>query len=315
MTMMRVISCAAIALAGATTSAPAEAQCSVPALNNSLALSATYSHTSSLNANFRAIASPESRPNTNTSEDTQLEFMYCHDANIADLWGHYTMAEGDWNNNRGFSDPCNEQLMLARTFVGLAVLNYSSPTPPSNWDDMSGNALRWAGNYAAANIDELDGVCSWNGACSPGSCTWATTRTGGIFVDEWTRVYKGFVYQLTPYYRAATIFHESRHAGGKPHDGNDGANPCPAASSSCDEGFSDGTQAHANSYETWFAQWYLFESVNSTTTQKRSAQRSTNWNLSNRFDNTAGFIMQANSARQTCASAAVCNTTTPATII
>ena len=301
-------------LAGVLAPARADAACSIPTLDNSLALSSSYSHSSAFAGNFQATASPQTRPNTNTSEDTQLEFLYCAQANIDDLWEHYNMDEGDWDDGRGFDDACNEQKMLARTFVGLAVLNYSSPTPASTWDDMSGNALRWGGNYAAANIDELDGVCSWNGACSPGSCTWALTQTGGIFVDEWTRVYKGFVYQQSPFYRAATILHESRHAGGQSHDGNDGANACPAGGS-CDESYTDASSARANSYETWFAQWYLFEAVNSTTTQRRSAQRSANWNLSNRFDTAPGFVMRADSSRQSCASNAACNTTTPSTVI
>jgi hypothetical protein len=312
MAMTKLGLCAVIALAGVAVSASADAACSVPPLDNSLVLSSTYSHASSYDGNFRA--SDAGRPNTNTSEDTQLQPLYCGLDTFGDLWDHYNFDEENWNDNRGVSDGCNPQLMLGRTMAGLAVLNFSSPTPATNWDDMSGNALRWGGNFAAANIDELDGVCSF-----PADGTWATTHTGGIFVDEWTRLYKGFAYQLTPYYRAGTIIHEARQAHGESHDGNDGGNACPAMRGSCDEDYSDTSSARANSYESWFAQWYLFESVNSTTTQKRSAQRTNNWNLSNRFDNRPGFVMQANSARQTCNAASAgnraCRTAVPNTVI
>lgn len=122
--------------------------------------------------------------------------------------------------------------------------------------------------------------------------------SGGIFVDEWTRIYKGLVYQLTPYYRAASILHEARHAGGAGHNGNDGSNACASGGNSCDENYSDDAlTGSANSYESWFAQWFLFEGTYTTTTQKRSAQRSVNWNLTNRFDNNPAFIFNANGYR------------------
>jgi hypothetical protein len=251
----------------------AQAACSVPS-----------SVSVSLNGNGWFDVSPN-RPSTSASEDNFYASAICDEGFSDEVWSHYNMDKSNWDDGRGYDNYCDTTRMLGRTYAGLWVLNWSAPSPATTWDDFSGNALKWGGNYAAREMDELDGTCSW-----PSS--WGKTTHGGIFVDEKTEVYKGFVYELTPAGRARTLIHEARHADGEDsasHDGNDGSNACPAGGSSCDENYSSTWSGRANSIEAWYASWYWSTAINTTTLQRNSIRDMGNWNLDNRFDNDPGW--------------------------
>lgn len=99
----------AVAGTALTYSPDADAACSVPTLDNSLTISSTYSHSNARKGNFLATESPQTRPNTNTSEDTQIEPRYC-DEDIGDqLWNRYHFDKDDWDDGRGWDNACDER--------------------------------------------------------------------------------------------------------------------------------------------------------------------------------------------------------------
>jgi hypothetical protein len=224
------------------------------------------------------------RPLEAWSDDTSFASGICNGAFSSSVWDHFAMDEGDWNDGRGFDNYCDITKMLGKTYIAYWVILYSSPTPPPTWDDMSGNALRWAAPYSSNNIDEVDGACSWG--------LYGETRYGTL-VDNWTRFFLDFAYMETPAVRASTVVHEARHANGwsdASHDGNDsggagGTHKCNAGGSSCDEAYSNSASAgRANSYQSWYFQHYSASAVNSNQWERDWARLRGNWALDNRFD-------------------------------
>jgi len=132
----------------------------------------------------------------------------------------------------GFNSACNLNLPLGRTFNAIHLLHTASTAPPTSYTDMSGDILRWGGNYAMREIPKLKASCSTSAV--------ASTAAKILKKKRHVTVMRPFYYNYSTATRAATIIHETRHTERCRHNGNDGSNQCPAKSSSCDESMYDG---------------------------------------------------------------------------
>ena len=266
-----LLATAAVSLA----SADAEAVCGLP--------SAVWTYP---NGTTGVYQTPQSqRASEAATGDDFYDQWICDAGFSSEHWSRYAMDKEDWDNGRGYDNYCNVTRMLGRTYIAYWVLDWSSPTPATTWDDFSGNALKWAGNYSAREIDELDGVCAWG---KFGYTKW------GALIDNYTEVWLDFAYNLPAASRATTILHEARHAdgwGSAEHNGNDTDDgpPCLARDTGCDEIYSDTWSGRANSIQLWFMTWYNAQAVNTTTFQKNWMRVRGNWILDNRFDTDPGW--------------------------
>jgi len=215
--------------------------------------------------------------NNTTSGDAALSSTACRQDMINYFWNGYDFDKDDWDNGFGYEAACDINKPLARTFNALVALHYSAPSPATSSSDYSGNILRWGGNYAMNNIDELDG------RCGDGSAR-ATTRTGGLFVDEWTQLYMPFFYSENVIQRAGTILHESRHAGGKGHNGG---SSCPRGSS-CDSNWS---YSGGNQYQALWLWWFRVEGRGWTSAMSQQAKDEANYVISTGFVTTPPYFV------------------------
>jgi hypothetical protein len=230
------------------------------------------------------------RPTLAQSGDSSYANRICNDGFVNDMVWAYDMDAGNWNDGRGWEAYCDGTRIFGRSLAALWALNFSSKTQASSWDDLSGNPLQWAGNYAHLSFDELDGECYWDSKAN------ATTVSGPI-VDNYTNLYHGFHYGMPVVTRASVLLHESRHADGYSHDGNDGAVRCIDQSDSCDETFylnansgpQSVTKGGAMSYEVVFLHWFHDAAVNTTTAQRNLAKDRGNYVLANRFDSRPAY--------------------------
>lgn len=208
--------------------------------------------------------------NNTVSGDVALSPHGCRQDMIDYFWSKYDFDKGDWDDGFGYHDACNINKPFARTINALVALHYSSPNPPTSSGDMSGNILHWGGNFAAKNIDELDA------RCGDGTAR-ASTRTGGLFVDEWTRLYLPFFYNENVIQRAGTVLHESRHANGKSHNGGTG---CPRRAS-CDKTWEN---ERANMYQALWLWWFRVEGRAWTSAMSQQAKDEANYVIDRGFN-------------------------------
>jgi hypothetical protein len=173
----------------------------------------------------------------------------CQQIYVDDMWSRFDFAHDDWDQGFGFEDPCNDSLPLKRTFNALQLLAYGVTANPT-CSTSSSNVGLWAYCWAGNNIDELNGRC--------GESARAYTKFGPI-IDNYTDLYMPFFSDETVVQRAATIFHEARHAHGWcTHD-----NSCVDGNNSCDPtwdwgcvGTGSGTGIGANAYTVVFMNWF-----------------------------------------------------------
>ena len=180
-----------------------------------------------------------------TTDDTYIMGRWsCGQAYINFWWSAYSYHSSDWNSNWGYSAPCNMSLPLARVFNANWILDWAAPNAPTSTGDFNGNILRWGGNYAIREIDELDGK-----DCGDSESPLATTVLGPI-IDNYTQLWPKFFYELNAVERAGTLVHEARHADGVGHLESDSR--CPRGGS-CDTRYTDGG---ANTWQvTWLAEF------------------------------------------------------------
>jgi hypothetical protein len=208
------------------------------------------------------------------------------------FWDAYSMDEFDWDNGQGFDNACETRRPLGRTFNAIEMLCYAMPSDPTSTNDFSGNILHWGGNFSMREFDELDGECFGD------SGQRAYTLWGSV--DDYTELYVPFYYDENVVERAATLLHESRHADWCDHSGNDGSNPCPAHSESCDERFDGGdacdgvgspTGMGATGFQALWLWWYLVEadSGHINTTMRFWAKDEANRIFDTMFDVCPGF--------------------------
>lgn len=191
----------------------------------------------------------------------------CGQKYIEDMWDRFDFDKEDWDNGFGYSNPCDLDLPLGRTFNALMLLAYGvqgggTCTPDGNPNFAVGRYC-WAGN----ELDELDGRC---GSGSASSGTRAHTEFFPVIADEYTELYWPFFYGESVVERAATIVHEARHAHGLcQHEGN-----CPRGGSSCDPsyedgcvGFGSGSGKGCNAYQVLYLSWFAYSARDGWITQ------------------------------------------------
>jgi hypothetical protein len=150
-------------------------------------------------------------PNLTASGDGLYAARICNQPFIDWAWDIFDFDRDDWDEGFGWEAPCDISQPLARTFAAIWCLTYSAEDYRDEGDGR--DILHWGGRYARSHIDELDGRCG-----PDDKSVVARTHSGGLFVDEWTQLYMPFFYQRSVPERAGTLVHESRHAGGRPHD-------------------------------------------------------------------------------------------------
>lgn len=196
----------------------------------------------------------------------------CNQSHINKFWRDFDFDKGDWDDGFGYYSACDINRPLNRTFSSLWLLLYSSPTPATSTSDFNGNFLRWAYNYSAREIDELDGRCS-NDALA--------TTYWGWFVNDRTQLKFPFFYGQGVPERAGTIVHEARHADGKGH-----VSDCCPRGASCDSYWLD---YRANTYQVIYLGWFIHSGTNTTTAMKRRAQSRANSILRTGFCKATSF--------------------------
>jgi len=200
----------------------------------------------------------------------------CNQSHINKFWQDFDFDKDDWDDGFGYYDVCNIDKPLNRAFSSLWLLLFSAPDPAIATNDFDGNFLRWAYNYSAREIDELDGRCGNGGT----SGVLATTYHG-LFVNDRTQLKFPFFYGLSVSERSGTIVHEARHADGKGHD----SCSCPRGGS-CDSRWQD---MKANTYGIYYLWWFIDSGINTTTAMKRRAQSRANTVLATGFCNATSF--------------------------
>lgn len=198
----------------------------------------------------------------------------CNQARVDHWWGVFDMSEGDWDSGFGFDDPCNLDLPLGRTFAALYLLTYSAEDYATNTGDYSGNALRWAYPYTANNIGRLQALCFKPGS-SPGQ--WAGWAYGSR-----VELYIPYFYSFDVVTRAGTLLHESRHNGGKSHNGAAG---CPRAAS-CD---TDWAYEGSNMYEVLYLWWFAVDGTRTTSAIRNMSRNRARSVQNNAFNTNPGF--------------------------
>jgi len=180
-----------------------------------------------------------------TNDDTYIMGRWnCAQSWINFYWSAYDYDSSDWNSGWGYSAPCDMTLPLARAFNANWILDHAAINFPVSTTDFSGNILRWGGNYAIREIDELDGR-----DCGNADSPLATTIHAPI-IDNYTQLWPKFFYQLNAVERAGTLLHEARHADGYSHSESDRS--CPRGGS-CDTRFGD---SGANTYQVrWLSEF------------------------------------------------------------
>lgn len=199
---------------------------------------------------------------------------FCNQERVNHWWGVFNMRREDWDNGFGYEDPCNLDLPLGRTFAALYLLTYSADDYARTTSDFSGNALRWAYPYTATNAGKLQSLCFKPGS-SPGQ--WA----GWAYGDR-IEFYIPFFYGFDVVTRAGTFLHESRHNGGKSHDGGTG---CPRTAS-CDTTWG---YEGSNMYEVLYLWWFGVDGTRTTTAIKNMALNRARSVHNSAFNTNPGF--------------------------
>lgn len=148
-------------------------------------------------------------PDKNASGDNFYGQSICDPTYINYFWYTYGFAGNRdyWYNGWGWTDPCNTDLALGRTFNACYALTYSA----QDWANDNWNApqsiLQWGRRYVRECIDNLRAQCGDGSAVA--SESWGTVE-----------LYLGFFWNLPVPERASTLLHEARHAGGPSHNAN-----------------------------------------------------------------------------------------------
>ena len=184
------------------------------------------------------------------------------------------MRQEHWDNGFGFQDCCNLDLPLGRTFAAMFLLTYSAEDYAKNTGDFSGNALRWAFPYTATHAGHLEALCYKPGS-TPGQ--WGAWGYG-----DRIELYLPYFYNFDVVTRAATLLHESRHNGGKSHDGGTG---CPRGAS-CDTNWG---YEGANMYEVLYLWWFAVDGTRTTSAIKNMARNRARAVQNSAFNTNPGF--------------------------
>jgi hypothetical protein len=240
-----------------------------------------------------APASAQGACGRNTMPD-QFDSFYaanwsCDRSVYMDMVNRFAMDKGDWDGERGWNDACNDNLPLKRTFNALQLLAYGVTNNPT-CNRNNANVAFWAYCYAGNAIDELDASCD-------GGARAVTSILPGI---QYTELMQAFFYDETVVQRAATIFHEARHAEGKCEH----TSGCLDGNDSCDPGYNEGCVGliskgggpGANGYTVrWLAGFATSAQAGWTNTSTReNAVKEANYYLWRRFEKNPCFWLDSN---------------------
>ena len=206
-----------------------------------------------------------------------------------DMIKRFAMDKGDWDGERGWNDCCNDNLPLKRTFNALQVLAYSITNSPNCNTAGNHNVGHWAYCYAGNAIDELDGSCSAESRAN-------TRRVPGA---QRTELRQPFFYDETVGERAATVFHEARHAEGwcaHTEGCADGGRSCdPTFETGC-VGWNSSNGPGANGYTVIYLHWFATTAqphwINPTI--RENAVSEANYYLLRRFEQEPCIRMDSN---------------------
>jgi hypothetical protein len=221
-------------------------------------------------------------PDKNVSGDNFYGPLICNDQLIAYFWTTYRFrelspSEGGWHGGWGYEQPCDTDLPLARTFVGLYLLTYSA----SDWqnDGYDKPIINYARRYVRENIDDL------YARCGDGS---AIARSfHGLFVDTRIELYRGFWYDQSVVERASTFVHEARHIGGKSHNAQ--FPPWSVYGPGHDGADTNWEYDGAWTYEVSYLSWFYATGTGTTTAMKNLARQQGNLMIDNAFATRPSF--------------------------
>jgi hypothetical protein len=213
-------------------------------------------------------------PDKSASGDNLYGSVICNQAYISYFWNAYGFQgnKNYWDDGFGWEEPCNTSMPLARAFNGCYLLTYSA----QDYQNESWNSpiLNWGRRYVRNNIDDL------RSKCGDGS---KIASTSGDTVE----VYLGFFYVKDVPGRAETLIHESRHAGGKPHDANFPAGSVFGAG----KGGADSTWSYEGAwmYGALYLWWFYAAGARTTSAMKARARQRGNLVIDNAFATHPGF--------------------------
>lgn len=171
----------------------------------------------------------------------------CTQQQADDAWKHFHMADGEWDRYGLHEDACNYNTPLGRTLKGITLLRNASSSPNC---EGTGSPLDWAYCYSSELIVKLVARCE--DTTDEGDAA-ARTFTWGI--DQWnerTELYSWFYYNFGPPVRAATLYHEARHA----EDDCTHTSNCMSGKESCDPQFEHGcVGGNGKGAYAWTAIW------------------------------------------------------------
>ena len=160
--------------------------------------------------------------------------LECTGEFIDDVWTRFALEQDEWQPYGVNEGGCNYNMPLGRTISALELLSFAgTDNPHCDWSDDL--VLDWAFCFAGEAISELTPDCDEGNA--------AATTYYRVQLDYRTELHKRFFYGLDVPRRAATIFHEARHADGW----CDHADGCPAGDDACDPTFENGCVGLASS--------------------------------------------------------------------
>lgn len=162
------------------------------------------------------------------------QVLPCTGEFIDDVWTRFNLDQDEWQQFGVVEGGCNYNMPLGRTISALEVMAFSgTPNPHCDWENDL--VLDWAYCFSGNAMAELTPVCDGGGM--------AATTYPAIQLDNRTELHKPFFYDSDVPRRAATLFHEARHADGWCiHSG-----ACAAGQNACDRTFEDGCVGVASS--------------------------------------------------------------------
>lgn len=171
---------------------------------------------------------------------------------ISDAWGRYSFTEDNWRQYGMDEDSCNINTPLARTWQALRLLAFAGSDTP-NCDYSAAKTTDWAYCWAGNQIDELLVECNPQNPNAIARTVWGTLR------DNFTALHRAFFYGNSVPWRAASIFHEARHA----EDECRHVDNCPAGVGACDHAFDDGCWGGkgqgAYTYTAVWLEWFFVQ--------------------------------------------------------
>jgi hypothetical protein len=228
--------------------------------------------------------------NPDDLQDTFYHFFTppCDDAFLDDTWDRYSFS-GYWDDyGKGQDHPCGILSPHGRTMSALKLLAFAGTSSP-HCDYEVDNTLTWAYCFSGDWIDELIPVCE----APPATSNIATTYPTAL-LDQHTDLHRAFFYNNTVTWRAASIFHEARHA-----EDDCFHVDCAAGAKSCDQAYDHGCPGGdgqgAYTYTAVWLQWfYVAAQAHQTDEQiSRTALFQANVTLGRNFVADPCFRMQA----------------------